>query len=395
MALWKFTVLGLVVLSLAVCQVPAQMVDDAGTLLNPGSGNGMDDPPGTKLKEFPFPHHLHGLTQIGDLLYGTFRVSSTQQEIYEIDPTTGAKRMTITLTGYPSGNWLYGLGWDVRRNAFILSETSTMGLALADLSGKVTTFVSTSPDRNVGAAYDTHRDGYWITSWNSGTLKLYDARNLPAVLKTIDLKAVGATRAAGTAYSPINDVVYTNSRNTKMGYVFDASSGKLLYSYPLVYKGANAGYGSVWYDRWQCPIVADYETRNVTYTDAGYPRADAANRVPFGKTLAINWKAGRSPSKFYKGAASLTERVAGITFFTRYFPVALDDLFFLSIRVPSIFQNFEGTLDTGGTALGAVNVPNAPTLIGFTFSIAWVTVDAAAPFGIDAISGPWQVGITK
>jgi len=231
MALWKFTVLGLVVLSLAVCQVPAQMVDDAGTLLNPGSGNGMDDPPGTKLKEFPFPHHLHGLTQIGDLLYGTFRVSSTQQEIYEIDPTTGAKRMTITLTGYPSGNWLYGLGWDVRRNAFILSETSTMGLALADLSGKVTTFVSTSPDRNVGAAYDTHRDGYWITSWNSGTLKLYDARNLPAVLKTIDLKAVGATRAAGTAYSPINDVVYTNSRNTKMGYVFDASSGKLLYSY--------------------------------------------------------------------------------------------------------------------------------------------------------------------
>ena len=69
--------------------------------------------------------------------------------------------------------------------------------------------------------------------------------------------------------------------------------------------------------------------------------------------------------------------------------------YFQRSQAPSIFQNFQGTLDTAGTALGAVNVPNVPLLTGFTFSIAWVTVDAAAPFGIEAISGPWQVGITK
>ena len=151
----------------------------------------------------------------------------------------------------------------------------------------------------------------------------------------------------------------------------------------------------MWWDRWQCPVVAEEGIKKVTYKDAGFPRVDAGNKVQFGQALQINWKAGSSPSKFYKAAAAMTERTAGLRFLNRYFPLALDPLFFASLQLPSVFRNFEGILDTNGTAAGAVIVPNVPALAGFSFSIAWVTVDAGAPQGIQAISGPWKVDITK
>jgi hypothetical protein len=259
------------------------------------------------------------------------------------------------------------------------------------MTGKITTYVQTPGEGNVGAAYDLHRDGYWVCAWNLNTLKLYDAKNLPAVLMTIDLAAVNCTSSAGVAFSPINDVVYVNSRGTGKGFVFDAGTGKLL----LSYSGVSSGYGSVWWDRWQCPIVVEEGIKKITFKDAGYPRVDATNQVQFGRTLATNWKAGSSSGKFYKAAAAMNERMAGIRFGNRYLPLQLDALFFASIQLPGIFVYFEGILDTNGTAAGAVSVPNVPALAGFSFSIAWVTVDAGAPYGIHAISGPWKVGITK
>ena len=117
--------------------------------------------------------------------------------------------------------------------------------------------------------------------------------------------------------------------------------------------------------------------------------------MKYGTALTINWKAGSSPGKVYVGVASLTERVRGIIFLNRYFPVAADWLFFLSLANPAMFQKFSGSLDLNGTAIGAVAVPNAAALAGLKFSIAWVTVDAGAPFGVEAISGPWQAEITN
>ena len=380
-----------VALIIVVLPAGAQMRADGSW---PGSfpNAGVDDPPGTKLKELNLPtSRMHGLTAIGDQFFGIYQTSSTLEEIYELDMSTGAIKMTITLSGYPSGAWLYGLGWDLRRNCFVMGDTAVQGLALADLSGKLSTFVYTPGDRNVGAAYDVHRDGYWLCAWNTNTLKLYDARNLPAVLMTIDLAAVGCTSSAGVAFSPINDVVYVNSRGAGKGFVFDAATGAML----LSYSGVSSGYGSAWWDRWQCPVVVEEGVKKITYKDAGYPRVDALNHVSVGQTLTINWKAGSSGSKYYKAAAALNERMAGIQFLNRYLPLPLDNLFFASIQLPGIFVNYEGTLDSNGTATGAVVVPNIPALVGYAFSTAWVTVDAGSPFGIYAISGPWQVGITK
>jgi len=378
---------------LAALALPAATQwNDDGSLPSSLPPVSMDGPPGTKLKEFSFSTpRVHGLTMIKDSLYGIYRSNMTKQEIYEFDTTTGAKKATITLAGYPSNAWLYGLGWDSFRQLFVMGDTTLMGLALADMNGKITTFVSTPGDRNVGAAYDPYRDGYWVCAWNTNSLKLYDAKSLPAVLMTINLAASGCTSCAGVAFSPVNDLVYTNSRSTQKGYVFDPGTGKLL----LSYSGLSGGYGSAWWDRWQCPVVAEETLWKITYRDAGYPRVDAQNTVQFGKTLQISWKAGSSGGKIYKAAAAFTERVAGIRFLNRYLPIATDDLFFLSLVMPSIFSGFEGSLDANGTATGSVIVPNIPALAGYGFSIAWVVVDPGALFGIEAFSGPWQVSITK
>jgi hypothetical protein len=365
---------------------PAQVHDVAGNLLVPPVGN--DDPPGTKLKEILPAQNLRGVAMVGDRLYGVY-----SPNIYEVDPNSGVIKTTIPMTG-TSGTYPFGLAVDLRRNLFVVAETSKMGIMLYDMMGTLQTFYSTSPDRNVGAAYDTYRDGYWIDSWNSNTLKLYDAKTF-AVLRTISLSAVSCTRSAGAAYSPENDVVYTSSRDTKRGYAFAAATGTLIRSWPLVYTGTNNGQGAAWWDRWQCPAVMDYETKNLTWTDGGFPRVQANAKVKYGNNLSITWTAGSSPGKVYIAGASFTERVAGIPFGNRYFPMAADPLFFLSQVAPGVFASFQGVLDTNGVASGGVNVPGVPALAGLKFSIAWVTVDGAAPLGIEAISGPWQVEITN
>lgn len=367
--------------------LPAQGLDLDGNSL--AALPGLDGPPGTKLLDLKPGPRLYGLTAVGDAFYGVVR-----PDILEFD-RQGNVKATISLSGGPTGFSPFGLGFDSRRNSFVLADASLKAIVRADLSGKVTTFASYAPNRCVGVAYDSNRDGYWLTMLSPYQLLLYDASNLTTVLKTIDLVAVGATRAAGAAYDPINDVVYTNSRDKKAGYAFSAATGALLNSWPLVYQGSNNGQGAVWWDRWHSVVVSDYETFNVTFIETGYPRTKAADRVQVGTALTITWIAANSPSKVYKAAASLTERVARIRFGMRYFPLDLDNLFALSIQAPTIFSRFEGLLDTAGTAAGAVIVPKVPALHGFQFSIAWVTVDLAAPYGIDAISGPWQVLVIK
>ncbi|MBN2490837.1 MAG: hypothetical protein JXQ29_08315 [Planctomycetes bacterium] len=379
---------GLLLVALLAGALAAQGFDAEGNALGSLPGM-MDDPPGTMLLEFKLGPRIYGLTVVGDTFYAV-----AQPNVLEFD-RQGSVKSTISLSGAPAGFSPFGLGYDHSRNSFILCDATFKGIVLADPSGKVSTFASYSPNRAVGAAYDSVRDGYWLTMLSPYQLLLYDAKNLPSVLMTIDLVAVGATRVAGAAYDPINDIVYTNSRDKKAGYAFSAATGALLYSWPLVHQGTNNGQGAAWWDRWQSAVVADYETFDVTFTETGYPRVKAADRVAIGTGLAITWTAANSPSKFYKAGASLTERIPGIRFGNRYFPMHLDNLFFLSIQTPAIFSRFEGVLDPGGTAMGSVNVPNVGALVGFQFSIAWVTVDSGAPFGIDAISGPWQVLVTK
>lgn len=368
-------------------------LDLGGNLLVPGSGGG-DGTPGTKLKEVK--QKCFGVTFDRDRLY----VLSGSQ-ILELDTTSGAIKKTIMIAGLPSGAYPFGLGWDSTRKEFVVGETSKMAIFRVDMSGKITTQTSTATatHRNVGAAYDSCQDGYWITSWSTNTMILYDAATWKP-RTTINLTTHGISRAAGTAYGAENHVVYTNSRGTKKGYVFDAGTGNLLYSYPLVYSGGNNGQGAGWWHRWQCPVVQDYETTLVTWTDAGLPRvqtAGSATTVSIGKALGIIWESGKTPSMPYLAVASFSE---GWIFLQkcRYVPLALDPLFFLTAppnKLPGVFQNFSGVLSTSGAAKGGVVAPNSAGLVGVSFSVAMVVVDAKAPSGIAAISGAWRLTITR
>jgi len=176
--------ISLAFLALAALPAAAQLLDADGNRLGPGTG--MDDPPGTKLLEFKLTTRPQGLAVAGDSFYVMFRPN-----IYEIDRKTGAVKTTILLTGAPSGYSPFGLGVDLKRNAFIICDSSLSSIMLADMSGKVVSFVSVRPTRSVGAAYDSNRDGYWITSWSNNQLTLYDAKSLPKVIRTISLAAGG------------------------------------------------------------------------------------------------------------------------------------------------------------------------------------------------------------
>jgi Tol biopolymer transport system component len=67
-------------------------------------------------------------------------------------------------------------------------------------------------------------------------------------------------------------------------------------------------------------------------------------------------------------------------------PLNPDALFFLSGAVPSIFQNFAGTLDGNGVATAAIAVPNSAALRGLRFYAAFVAVGTSGIFISDSLS---------
>ena len=73
---------------------------------------------------------------------------------------------------------------------------------------------------------------------------------------------------------------------------------------------------------------------------------------------------------------------------TRNLGLTLDCLLIFSSGgfFPSIFQNYTGTLDAAGTANAAFAIPNAAPWMGLTIHSAFLTLNPAAPLGIQSIS---------
>ncbi len=62
-------------------------------------------------------------------------------------------------------------------------------------------------------------------------------------------------------------------------------------------------------------------------------------------------------------------------------PLAPDSLFFLSITnvLPSVFQNFQGTLNINGEATATLNTPNIPAILGIGFNVAAIASSGSGP----------------
>jgi hypothetical protein len=82
----------------------------------------------------------------------------------------------------------------------------------------------------------------------------------------------------------------------------------------------------------------------------------------------------------------------GIPVDSRVIPLNGDVLLFLSLTTPTIFANFQGVLNGTGDALATINLP-AAVPVGFSFYVAYVTLDPAAPSGIRRISNPLNITV--
>jgi len=82
----------------------------------------------------------------------------------------------------------------------------------------------------------------------------------------------------------------------------------------------------------------------------------------------------------------------GIPVDSRVIPLNVDALLLLSLTTPVIFANFLGVLNGTGDALATINLP-AATPVGFSFFVAFVTLDGAAPSGIRRISNALNITV--
>ncbi|MBN2492252.1 MAG: hypothetical protein JXQ29_15505 [Planctomycetes bacterium] len=344
--------------------------------------------PGTFLQQFLLSAQVVGLTSVGESLWG---VSGTN--LYEFDVKTGA--VLQTLVHAAAGP--YGLSYDQRRREFVMTQASPGTVSRVDMTGKVTTIFPCATTRPIGVAYDLTRDAYWVADWSANVLHLMNAQDGSALQTPFSLSASGCTRSADVGYSPYNDLLAIIGRDKNQAFLYQAGNPPVFVQAVTFGTSISGGArGAHIHPRTQTLWTDSYSTPYALFEfELGLPRVIAADSVPVGKALQIQWVAGNSAGLVYQGAASFTEYVRAIQFGNRYVPLAPDSLLFLSLGLPSVFVNFGGVLDSAGTAAGAVAIPNIPALRGIPFSLGLVTVSPSAPMGIKDISGPWKVAITQ
>jgi len=81
---------------------------------------------------------------------------------------------------------------------------------------------------------------------------------------------------------------------------------------------------------------------------------------------------------------------------TRKLNLSPDDLLLVTVSnyLPSIFYNYQNTLDAKGEAQAQIRIPNTPALIGLRIHTAYVVIDPTAPQGVRTISNTFTFSVT-
>lgn len=144
-----------------------------------------------------------------------------------------------------------GLGYDSRRDQFVVVDALFDTVFVVDLRGVVRRQYAAPGSGCVGAAYDSTRDAYWFTDFETDSMYAVDAVSGARVAA---FKLPVGTRSAGAVYDPVRDAILYEDRvfDTHL-YVASCTTGALLASYPLPFTGVNgwedntlAPDGSVW-----------------------------------------------------------------------------------------------------------------------------------------------------
>ncbi len=341
--------------------------------------------PGTQIRTFPSPSAVNGLAFANDSLWGATFLA-TPPLLYEFDRKTGAVLTTVQ----SSYTFPFGMGFDSKRNQLVVTSASHGTVARLDASGQVTTSFATPTGLPVGVAYDAKRDAYWVADWSADQLHAMDATSGAVLRSPFDLTSISATRVADLGFSDENDLVVLVDRDRNAAFLLTAADPPTLRGqFPLAAMTSNAR-GCAIDPRTQTLYTNDGGSA-VFEVDLGLPRVGSADQVSVGTTLSINWIATGSPNRAYAAAASFLE--GRLPLGSRQFPLRLDPLFTLSQQLPALFPGFVGTLDSAGTASGAVVVPAVPTLAGIPFYVAFVTLAPQSPLGIGDISGAAKISI--
>lgn len=345
------------------------------------------DTPGSVLQSITTSNRVVGTAPDGDTIWTCPSTSPIQ--VFQYDAM--GNLLNSVQTSVTSG---YGMGFDSSRSEFVIAGPSTSQVVRVDLTGSITATFPSPTTRPIGAAYDSNRDAYWVPDWSANVLHLMDALTGATIQASFSLTPSGCTRAADIGYDPVNDLLAIVGRDGNQIYLFRAGNPPTFlqtiafgFNPPGNPRGAaisTRGH-TFWSTAFSANLLLEY--------DLGLPRVQAPTNVRVGTMAPLNFIATNAPGKNYQAAASFTEGVVGIPFGTRYFPLAVDNLFGLSVTVPQIFGNMRGVLNAQGLAAGQVAVPNIGALAGQKFSVAFVTADVSAPQGILDISGPLQMTI--
>jgi hypothetical protein len=190
--------------------------------------------------------------------------------LYELDPDNGTVLQVVVMD--PKPDWTSGLGYDCLRQLFVVTDPSLDVIYVAQRNGTILKTLPSPGAGPVGAAYDTRRDGYWITDWVDNALYLISPDN-GAVLAVHSLGGTGASRIAGTGYQECEDVVVVNSRDNATQYVIAAATGAVVSSCGL--PGGNAeGVAcrpfdeTVYFSHYENPLIYNRATGFGPCTDA-------------------------------------------------------------------------------------------------------------------------------
>ena len=130
-----------------------------------------------------------------------------------------------------------GLGWDSRRDQFIVIDALLDSVMVVDMRGTVLRVFPSPGSGPVGAAYDTTRDAIWITDFETDSLYAIAATN-GARIAAFRLPA--GVRVAGAAYDrSLDAIIYQARVLDAMGHIASCTTGALLGSFPLPYTGIN------------------------------------------------------------------------------------------------------------------------------------------------------------
>jgi hypothetical protein len=149
-----------------------------------------------------------------------------------------------------------GLGYDVRRDLFFVTDASLNAVFQVTPSGRVLGRWPTQGTGPVGAAYDSRRDLYWISDWEEDRLYAIDPNTgLPGP----SLAIPGGSRISGTAYDSELDALIYHSRDEALTYWVSAQTGAILAVYAIP-PGQNNGLGAaitpegnLWLTHWEAP----------------------------------------------------------------------------------------------------------------------------------------------